>query len=246
MAIALAINSTRATTIISDSKSAILNFSKGRISPAAASLLEKTPNQRKILLIWTPAHCGLQGNELAHATARALVNRAVLPTTPPQPPSSPHKTSQESQEQAHVIRSHKDRLVTYRDIINHYRLSRCKYPPAHHTLSRKEAVTWRRLQTNTFPSPVSLNRCYPDLYSNLCTLCNSRADLHHMIWSCHKLQKNTNGYNSKSDVDTLRSYKIKTAEQWETVLLSSTPEAQLTAVRMAEAAARIQGILADG
>ncbi|KAH9369171.1 hypothetical protein HPB48_011368 [Haemaphysalis longicornis] len=74
MAIALAINSTRATTLISDSKSTILNFAKGRMSPAAASLLEKTTNQRKILFLWTSAHCGLQWNELAQATARALVN----------------------------------------------------------------------------------------------------------------------------------------------------------------------------
>lgn len=56
----------------------------------------------------------------------------------------------EEQEQAQIARSHEEKLVTYGDIIDHYRLARCKNQLAHHTLTRKKALTWQRLQSNIF------------------------------------------------------------------------------------------------
>lgn len=71
LAIALAYVGTKAHFIISDSKTAIWNFGKGRISPEAARVLSGRRLDRKISLIWTPAHTSVPGNEAAHELARA-------------------------------------------------------------------------------------------------------------------------------------------------------------------------------
>lgn len=77
-AIALAITSTTAKYIISDSKTAIRNFCKGRAHSAAIKILRKISNTRQITLIWVPAHSGHPGNEAAHQFARGfVVNREV-------------------------------------------------------------------------------------------------------------------------------------------------------------------------
>ncbi|KAG0418347.1 hypothetical protein HPB47_004936 [Ixodes persulcatus] len=79
-AIALALATTpRPRTIISDSKAAILNYAKGYVStPAQAILrtLKAQPLESAVSLVWTPAHSGLCGNELAHSTARGFTTRA--------------------------------------------------------------------------------------------------------------------------------------------------------------------------
>ncbi|KAH7954064.1 hypothetical protein HPB49_015316 [Dermacentor silvarum] len=75
-AIALALISTSATKIITDSKSAILNHTKDYLSRNAAPLLRLWQPRRPITLIWPPAHAGLAGNEEAHSLARGLTFRA--------------------------------------------------------------------------------------------------------------------------------------------------------------------------
>lgn len=124
-------------------------------------------------------------------------------------------------------------MVTYREIIDHYRLGRARYPAAHRTLGKWQSVAWRLLQSYTFPNPVTYSHCYPGLYENKCKLCSARADLEHILWAC-PLKVNT----------TPQALDITSSEQWETVLLSSDPDVQLRAVQMAEDAARAQGLLA--
>lgn len=196
----------------------IINYARGRISPEASAILRIGLNniQRsgKICLIWAPAHSGLAGNECAHDAARGFSDRAG------------------DDNNAHSLRcSGRDRLVSYRDITNHYRLERTRFPPAHPTLSKWQSVAWRLLQTNSYPNPVAYSHCYPGQYSDKCHRCKDRADLAHMLWACP--QATTLGRN------------IATVEQWETVLLSSDPADQVWAIQLAEDAARAQGLLAD-
>lgn len=223
VAIAMAISNTSAKIIVSDSKSAVRNFAKGRVSPRTTSILAKAKNVRKIQITWTPAHSGLTGNERAHDAARGLISQADVDPTSPQ-----------------LVRSERDRMVSYREIIDHYRLARRKYPAAHRSLTKRDSVWWRQLQTNTFRNPVALSRCYPEIYSGDCKICAGRADLYHMLWSCPVRQNQNAAAKARSD-----SLTVTNMEQWETALLSPDPEVQLRVVRMAEAAARVQGLLAD-
>lgn len=82
-AIALAIITTRAKYIISDSKAAMRRYTKGRISQVAARILQqlRAHNYRATRLVWTPAHEGLRGNELAPTAACEIVHRAALNTS---------------------------------------------------------------------------------------------------------------------------------------------------------------------
>lgn len=219
VAIALAmVASTKIKTIISDSKSAILNFSRGHISREASAILisglHLENRTGKINLIWTPAHSGLAGNESAHEAARGFTDRADGPS-----------------DAELVPMSGRDRLLWYSDIIGHYRLGRARFPPAHPSLSKRHSVVWRLLQTHSYPNPLVYSYCYPGRYSPQCHRCQERADLAHMLWQCP--QAITNGRT------------ITNSEQWETVLLSSSPEDQLWAVQLAEDAARAQGLTAD-
>ncbi|KAG0415526.1 hypothetical protein HPB47_007307 [Ixodes persulcatus] len=226
-AIALAMtSSSRIKFIVSDSKPAILNYTKGRISSEALKILRTGfhgDRVRGVLIVWAPAHSGLPGNENAHDAARGLTDRADVTNII----------------DAHSFRrSDRDRLVAYRDVINHYRLGRAKCPAADRTLSKWQAVAWRLLQTNTFPNPVAYSRCYPGLYSSACKHCGDRADLQHMVWACPF--KNHKNNRNRAQILMLN---IRISEQWETVLLSSDPGEQVRLVQMAEAAAKEQGLL---
>lgn len=216
-AIAMAMASSKAKFIVSDSKTAIRNFAKGRVSSEALRILVGFKGQRKVQIVWAPAHSSLPGNENAHDAARGVAKRA----------NHVDETS------VHFSRAGmgRDRMVSYSDIINHYRLERAKYPPAHRTLNKWQSVAWRLLQTNTFPNPVMYGHCYPGLYTSECKLCTGRADLRHIIWACPQ---------KKSPLGD--SLLIKTEEQWETTLRSSDPDVQIRVVRMAEDAAGAQGL----
>ncbi|XP_077503697.1 uncharacterized protein LOC144114085 isoform X1 [Amblyomma americanum] len=204
-AIALACVGTKARYIISDSKVAILNFSRGRVSPLTNTILSRHVIDRKITLVWTPAHASLPGNETAHEFTRGFSFRA---------------------DPSEVVFTDRDRMVTYREITQHYRLQRARLPPADRSLSRYQAINWRRLQTYTFPNPALWSLMYPGQFSEKCANCELRATLDHIVWECPHAPREGRGINTK--------------DQWETLLLSSDPATQLQLVRLAEAAAESQ------
>ncbi|KAG0442488.1 hypothetical protein HPB47_015680 [Ixodes persulcatus] len=164
------------------------------------------------------AHASLPGNEEAHDAARGLTVRAGTKSGAP------------------VASSGRDRLVTFRDILDHYTDGRRRFPPAHHSLNKRQSTVWRRLQTNTYPCPALLNRWFPDRYTGACKLCGQRANLKHMMWECSNIDK---GACANKLLTQLRD-----EESWETTLLSSDPRVQEDLVRLAEDAAGVQGILA--
>lgn len=109
-----------------------------------------------------------------------------------------------------------DRLTSFEDITQHYRLARCKLPLPHQKLYKRQAVTWRQLQTRTFPNPVILNLCYPELYASRCEFCEARAILEHMLWECCR------GGAPDWDATSNRT-------RWESALLSHSLEDKLWA-----------------
>lgn len=211
-AIALAIASTSTSLIVSDSQTAVRNFARGRISQIALRILAGHKDQRTIDIVWAPAHSSLPGNEAAHQTARGLTDRAS---------GLPWSSWEDD--------ARFERMTTYRDITQYYRLSRKIYPPAHSSLNKGQAVAWRLLQTHTFPSPVTMNRCVPELHSDKCKFCNNRADLSHILWACPQAPM-------RGDFPDGRG--------WNTALLSSDSQLQARLIRQAEDAAKAHGIVA--
>ncbi|KAM7284944.1 hypothetical protein ISCGN_031942 [Ixodes scapularis] len=175
VAVALACVGTEANFIISDSKTAIQNFSGGRISPAAAKILDQRQIARKITLIWTPAHASVPGNEAAHELARGLYH-----------PAGEDPLWQGSGE----------RMVKYGEITQHCRLE-------HPSLNNTQAVAWRRLQTYTYPHPILVNHMFPDIRSDECTHCGLRGSLDHIIWECSNSPGRALNIASKESWETL-------------------------------------------
>ncbi|KAG0435879.1 hypothetical protein HPB47_018270, partial [Ixodes persulcatus] len=138
-AIALALTLPNATTIISDSKRAVQNYARGRISRFAARILRDFVPTDTVSIVWAPAHSSLPGNDFAHNTARELAYRAA--------------GDRES-----GLTLPKDVLTTYQEITQAYRLARKRYPAG------AQEHTWRRLQTNTSPSRSPFFR---DVYQDL-------------------------------------------------------------------------------
>lgn len=161
-AIALAISQTNADTVITDSQQACRNFLRGRISKTALNILLQKPPERKVKIIWTPAHSTLKGNTTAHDIARDLSRQATrgcrLETACP--------------------------LVTYQDITWYYKCQRMIYPPGHASLTKEQEHCLRLLQTNTFPHPSKLHLLHPTQYFQLCKFCASAGTLYHMVWEC--------------------------------------------------------------
>lgn len=209
-AIALALTTRPTPTIIiTDSKTAIQNFARGSISLVASKILSKNPPTTSVEIIWTPAHTGLGGNEAAHDVARGLTIRAGASLVP-----------------YHGARSARDRLITYHDVVMHYRLSRRHYPPAHPGLTNYQERLWRLLQTNTLICRAVLHRIYPSQYpSPNCLLCGDPATLVHSMWACPQ--------------DPFPY--VNSDEQWEGALGSSDLEVQtLLVTRAAIVAAKLK------
>ncbi|KAG0433460.1 hypothetical protein HPB47_019893 [Ixodes persulcatus] len=112
------------------------------------------------------------GNEEPHSAARGLIGRAGLTLDP-----------------STTSLAGRDGLVTFRDVLDHYAGDRARYPPAHAGLDKASTVAWRRLQTDSYPSPSTLHKWYPDRYSPKCKLCGANANLRHMQWECARLDR---------------------------------------------------------
>ncbi|KAG0429885.1 hypothetical protein HPB47_023198 [Ixodes persulcatus] len=114
VAVALALSMPGVRTIVCDSQSAVRNFAKGRVSPKTLRVLRgATCFGGRERLVWTPAHASLPGNEDAHDAARGLTVRAGTTSGAP------------------VASSGRDRLVTFRDILDHYTDGRRRFRPTH-------------------------------------------------------------------------------------------------------------------
>ncbi|KAG0444259.1 hypothetical protein HPB47_013993 [Ixodes persulcatus] len=176
VAIALAVahiaRSGKKGTIVSDSQTAIRNYMRGRISPAAFRILSSTPSWDTtipIRLIWTPAHAELEGNEQAHELAGELANQVddqgcfFFPVP----------------------------ITSYRDILYYYKETWKTYPEPHPALGRHHATILRQIQTNTLPNPVLFSKIHPDLYAPTCHTCGGWATIKHILWQCPRAQKDS-------------------------------------------------------
>lgn len=214
VAIALAISDQDCQVVVTDSRTAIKNYAKGRLSVEACRIIKnlKRSPDNKVKLVWFPAHMGdvsphlTNFNEVAHSVARGLANRVG---------------------ESHGEDGGRDRLTTFNDITKAFYLARRTFPPPSDKLCRAQAVAWRQLQTNTYPNPLQYNRIYPDIYNtNICKICTTAvATLKHMLWEC---KAKLTGVNP----DALSS-------RWSDALRSSSLNIQLWAVQQAlEAATR--------
>lgn len=164
--------------------------------------------------MWTPGHESLAGNEAADAAARGHSHRVspLVGTHHPEVPAS---------------RSIPQRS---REILEHYKLSRRKYPPPHPKLTREEATHLRRLQTNSFPHATQLHKMHPTLFNYECKFCCGTPNtLYHMVWEC-------------KGVKELPEVLAPTPEQWEVLLTSEVLENQRGLVTRAVRAAAGHGI----
>lgn len=139
-AIALALAQPNVGRIATDSQKAYNSYRKGWVSLAALDIPKSKPDvpERKVELIWTPAHSGLDGNELAHQFAREMEHRV-----------------EEGEPQS---------IISYRDITNHYRAERRRYPDPHKSLSRDQQAIYKQIQAGSFPHPYLQNKMYPGRY----------------------------------------------------------------------------------
>lgn len=150
--------------IISDSKTAIRNYTSGFISPRAFRIINKELNELK--LVWVPAHAGNPGNEAAHLAARAASNREV---------GLPDRVDRH------------EGIHTFNEMTIYYRESRRIYPSPHETLTRIQATNLRRVQTRSVLSPKRLAAMTGDEYPPNCKHCNCPlADQDHILWGCQK------------------------------------------------------------
>ncbi|KAG0435542.1 hypothetical protein HPB47_018424 [Ixodes persulcatus] len=141
VAVALATLDPDCHTIVSDSRTAISNYIKGRISQQALRILHQSPHstENQMTLVWFPAHAGdvhphlTNLIEVAHSVARGLVNRAGDSAGAP---------------------AERDRLTSYNDLTKSFYLERRTFPTPHHKLNRAQATTLRLLQTNTWQAAL--------------------------------------------------------------------------------------------
>ncbi|XP_077553170.1 uncharacterized protein LOC144167913 [Haemaphysalis longicornis] len=176
LATALALTNPRCSTVISDSRSAIMNYATDRVSPCGVRVCGALqPRQTPATLKWLPAHVGPVStcdnrNEGADRAARALTSRGASPDLPPMEMEDDEATPHTS----------------YKGTLEWYRGNRQVFWPPHHKLTRREAVTLRQLQTCAMWDPVIAKHVFPDVYpSDMCAVCRKdRATMAHTLWNC--------------------------------------------------------------
>lgn len=162
LAVALALTQTKATVVVTDSQEACRSFRSGWVAPVTYHMLSTKLPDKKVRIVWTPAHASMEGNEFAHQKARELADQASEDVEKPTP------------------------LVTYQEITQHYKLSRRTFPLPHPNLTKSQETTLRLLQTNTFPHPIRLHRISPTQYPAECKYCQQSGTLRHIVLECRK------------------------------------------------------------
>ncbi|KAM7302997.1 hypothetical protein ISCGN_018505 [Ixodes scapularis] len=161
------LSSSTTTHILTDSQTACRHFLYNTLHPFTASLLDSflSSTSHTFRLVWVPGHADIPGNERAHALARELSHRAPgedFATIPPAP-------------------------FSYSTHLAELRLARQHYPPPQPSLTRRQGVLWRQLQTNTFPTPLFYSYVYPSRGPPECPHCGDRPTLLHMVWQCQAI-----------------------------------------------------------
>ncbi|KAH6938101.1 hypothetical protein HPB50_006778 [Hyalomma asiaticum] len=158
-----------------------------------------------------PTHTSVPGDEDAHELSRAVYFRVTV-----EPPDCPNMD---------------ERLQSYTEITENYRLLRRVRPPPDKSLNNREAVAWRLLQAGNVVNPVWAYHVQKDDRPNdCCKHCGARGALDHIIWECDSSPGATSNINCR--------------EAWEALLRSEDPASQQQAVRLAEEAARSQDLFA--
>ena len=198
--------------VVTDSQAACRHYAAGRIASTALRIIQSLPTPPDIYILWTPGHASLEGNEAAHAAAREHTYRAFPIPASPQPP----------EDDLFIPRTHKD-------LLNHHRLTRRTLPPPHDKLTKEDATTYRRIQTNTYPHGTLLHAIHPTSYAATCKFCPQSCPPPHDL-----------GVLSYPVPTPIRT---PTPEQWESMLASSDPHDELHLVKRARLAATAQGLL---
>ena len=209
VAIALALLDDSRSQIFTDSRSAVRAFASGSISAEAFKILEnRTLSPHTIT--WFPAHLEprldslANLNDTAHSRARALTLRAGVDVG--------------RQVDCGVFR---DALLTFNEVTKHYQLSRRSFAPPHRKLSRPQAITFRMLQTRSYPSLSFLSIVSSEAFESTCPDCGEVSNFEHMLWRC----------------PSLRGLSRLTEQDWDSALRSSEFLPQLRAVQRAHDAA---------
>ncbi|KAH9377061.1 hypothetical protein HPB48_011034 [Haemaphysalis longicornis] len=180
-AIALALTQLPCTTILSDSRLAILRFATNQLAPATLRICTPSRAPAKLArLTWFPAHTDLPNggtvnrNAEADATARALTSRAAV-----------HDPAGSVQQPSHPPPPKPTPFLTYGEILAWYRDTRRKYPPPHPDLPRAESTILRQLQTEAIWTPVFAKHICPTVYpTDHWQHCNAaRATTPHLLWT---------------------------------------------------------------
>lgn len=214
IALAIAHATTPTVTVLTDSQAACRRYAQGRVSTLALHILSQRRTLPLTRIVWTPSHTSLPGNEVAHATARDLLTRA-LPDEACRPNLDHGPPALTPLQQ------------TYTDILYHYRASRRTYPPPHPSLSVPDARIWRRLQTHTYHNHVALHRISPTCYAPNCSRCDTPNTTLHLVWMC---PLNPQPPDPPS------------VERWESALRSCQLEDQEALISRAKAAATLRGL----
>ncbi|KAH9365779.1 hypothetical protein HPB48_004165 [Haemaphysalis longicornis] len=184
------------TTILSDAKSAIVNYSKSSVGPPAHRFLRPLPDPKTNTthLRWFPAHVGLipggvaNRNEKADAVARELTHRAAPPRLSNTARAAGYD-GEGDEEQGKRQREERRRrdyepLLEYGDILRYYKEQRRTQPPPHPGLNRHEQVLLRQLQTRTVITPALARYVCPGRFKDyMCSECAivNRATLSHIL-----------------------------------------------------------------
>lgn len=183
LAIALAIANPQCTTVISDSRTALMNYATNQTFPTTVRVCKALQSRTTpVTLKWFPAHAGpldtgTNRNEEADRMAHALTSRGAPQTS------------------RHTVAPHEEEtpITTYSETLEWYRDNRRRYPPPHQELTRKEATVLRQLQAGAIWTPVVAKHICPEVYpTDTCAECKTaRATMTHLLWACQAPEDTT-------------------------------------------------------